>query len=677
MPVYTLPDGSEKAYDEPVSGYRIAHDISPGLAKHAIGVKVDGEIRDLDRPIGHDAAVTILKASNDDPDALYLLRHSAAHVLAEAICELHPGTRLAYGPPVEDGFYYDLATPRPLTTEDFPAIEAKMAEIVEQDRPFTRLECDREAGMQRVAGDKYKTDNAERALERGAECLSFYVTGTPGEHWEDLCAGPHVPSTGWLGHAKVMSVAGAYWHGDQDSDQLTRVYGTAWADKKGLKAYLQRLEEAKQRDHRKIGREMDLFHFEEDNPGQIYWHHRGWTIYRTIEQYIRDKVSAAGYTEVKTPSLQPQGLWERSGHWDKFRENMFITFEQDRGVDRSEAGESGPAQGMEQEQVNRCFSLKPMNCPGHITIFKDGQKSYRDLPLRMAEFGSCVRYEPSGALHGIMRVRGFVQDDAHIFCTEDQIGDEVTAFCDLLKGVYEDFGFPADTVQVKFSTRPEQRVGSDEDWDRAEAALESACQQAGLAYEVNPGEGAFYGPKLEFTLVDCLGREWQCGTIQVDYQRAGPDRLDARYTAEDGTKKNPVILHRAICGSLERFIGILIEQYAGKFPLWLAPEQIRVLPITDEQLPYAREVVARLVAAGLRATLDDKPDKLGAKIRQARNDRVAYFAVAGAQEVEAGTVSLQRQDGSKLGARSIEELVADLQAEVAARRSEELATADS
>jgi threonyl-tRNA synthetase len=705
MPTYTFPDGSTKPYDVPVSGLRIATDISPGLAKHAIGVKVDDRIQDLGRIIPEDARVTIIKAANDDPDALYLLRHSSAHVMAEAICELFPGTRLAYGPPIEDGFYYDLATPRQLTTEDFAAIEAKMAEIVKQDRPFTRVEFDAEAGLKRVAGDKYKTDNAERALERGSDVLSFYVTGRPGENWEDLCGGPHVPSTKWLEHAKVMSVAGAYWHGDQSSDQLTRVYGTAWADKKGLKGYLQRLEEAKARDHRKIGKELDLFHLEEDNPGQIYWHHRGWTIYRTIEQYIREAIDAEGYIEVKTPNLQPQGLWERSGHWAKYRENMFITFEQDRGVDREQAGEGGPAQAAEQEHgggrggeahgvsvpsdstgrsgaqppreegCNRCFSLKPMNCPGHITIFKTGQKSYRDLPLRMAEFGSCVRYEPSGALHGIMRVRGFVQDDAHIFCTEEQIGDEVTAFCALLKRVYADFGFASESVKVKFSTRPETRVGSDGDWDRAEAALEAACQQAGLAYVVNPGEGAFYGPKLEFTLVDCLGREWQCGTIQVDYQLAGPERLNALYTAEDGSKKNPVILHRAICGSLERFIGILIEHYAGKFPLWLAPEQIRVLPITDEQLPYAREVVARLRAGGIRAEVDEQPDKLGAKIRNARIARVNYFAVVGGQEVESGTVSLQRQNGDKLGTLGVDELIAQLREEIAAKTLPEVAVA--
>jgi threonyl-tRNA synthetase len=435
------------------------------------------------------------------------------------------------------------------------------------------------------------------------------------------------------------------------------------------------LEEAKLRDHRRIGKEMSLFHLEDNNPGQIYWHHKGWTIYRTIEQYIRETILARGYIEVKTPALQPQELWEQSGHWAKYRQNMFITFEQDRGQDREGAGEAhgegcgcdhGAAKPTVQE-ANRCFSIKPMNCPGHIRIFKQGLKSYRELPLRMSEFGSCIRYEPSGALHGIMRVRGFVQDDAHIFCTEEQIGDEVTDFCTLLKDVYRDFGFDADKVVVKFSTRPELRVGSDADWDRAEAALAAACKQARLTTVLHPGEGAFYGPKLEFTLVDCIGREWQCGTIQVDYQLASAERLDATYVAEDGSRKHPVILHRAICGSLERFIGVLIEHYAGKFPLWLAPEQIRVLPITDDQRGYAEEVAAKLIAAGIRASCDPASDKLGAKIRNARNDRVNYFAVVGAQEVDTATVALQKQDGSKLGEKSVEALIADLLAEIRAK----------
>jgi len=674
MPTITLPDGKTLAFDTAVSGRDIAESIGPGLAKAAIGVRVDDELRDLDRPIEHDAAVGIVTAKNDDEDALFLLRHSCAHVLAEAICDLLPGTKLAYGPPVEGGFYYDLATPRPLTSDDFPAIEKRMAEIVAEDRPFTRCELPPEQGMQRVAGDKYKTDNAERALARGADVLSFYVTGEPEQDWEDLCAGPHVPSTGRLkGAFKVMSVAGAYWHGDQNSDQLTRVYGTCFADKKGLKRHLQLLEEAKLRDHRRLGRELDLFHVPDDNPGQIFWHPKGWTIYRSIEQYIRTRVEAADYVEVKTPSLQPQALWERSGHWEKYRENMFLTREQDRGHGGAAAGDAGDAADDPTTGPVRVFALKPMNCPGHIEIFKTALRSYRELPLRMAEFGSCVRYEPGGALHGILRVRGFVQDDAHIFCTEEQIGDEVAEFCALLKVVYEDFGFPAEQVTVKFATRPPVRVGSDADWDRAEEALRRAVEQTGLTVEMNPGEGAFYGPKLEFVLRDCLGRDWQCGTIQVDYQLAGPDRLDATYVAEDGSRQHPVILHRAILGSLERFIGILLEHYAGKLPLWLAPEQIRILSVTDEQLDFAREVALRLRDAGLRATVASSSDKLGAKIRQARNERVNYFAVVGEREVAERSVSLQRQDGSKLGNLSIDELEQRLLAEIAEKQTPELA----
>ncbi|TVR44609.1 MAG: threonine--tRNA ligase [Planctomycetota bacterium] len=683
MPVYTLPDGKQIAADQPQSGYDIAMGIAEGLAKRALAVQLDDEdIIDLNRPITRDARVRLITPSNDDPAALEVLRHSCAHVLAEAICELFPGTRLAYGPAVDDGFFYDLATPRPVSVDDFDAIEAAMARIIKEDRPFIRCEFSPEQGLARTADDKYKHDNAERAIARGAETISFYRTGDGDSAWEDLCAGPHVPRTGVLAACKVMSVAGAYWHGDQTSDQLTRIYGTCFADKKGLKAHLQRLEEAKARDHRKLGRELQLFHIPEENPGQIFWHPKGWTLYRCIENYVRQRIEAAGYIEVRTPALQPQALWERSGHWAKYRENMFITHEQDRGgkpetvaVSDQECEDGGCGHdhhqeaGQEPAAAVRTFALKPMNCPGHIEIFKQGLKSYRDLPMRMAEFGACVRYEPSGALHGIMRVRGFVQDDAHIFCSEDQIGSEVADFCDLLKGMYSDFGFPAESVRVKFATRPPVRVGSDADWDRAEAALEQAVKQANLSVQFNPGEGAFYGPKLEFVLTDCLGRDWQCGTIQVDYLLAGPDRLNATYVAEDGSRKHPVILHRAILGSLERFIGILIEHYAGKFPLWLAPEQIRVLPISDQFLDYADKVTAQLRSSGLRVQLDRDPDKLGAKIRSARNDRVPYFAVVGEAERDAGTIALQRQDGSKVGTLSISEACALLSEEANSRSS--------
>ena len=648
MATYTLPDGAQKSFPSPVTGRQLAESIGPGLARRAIGVKHAGAIHDLAAIVPDGATVTILTARNDDPDSLWLLRHSAAHVLAEAVCALYPKTRLAYGPPIEDGFFYDMKVldaagePVALTDADFARIEARMQEIIKADRPFTRCDYTPADGLARTAGDLYKTDNAERALAKGAATLSFYATGTPGAAWEDLCAGPHVPSTGCLAASKVMSLAGAYWHGDQTSDQLTRIYGTCFADDKGLKAHLTRIEEAKRRDHRRLGREMDLFHIDEENPGQVFWHPKGWTIYRTLEQYVRSRIQADGYVEVKTPSVMPKSLWERSGHWDKYRDNMFTT-----------------------ESEKREFALKPMNCPGHIEIFKSSLRSYRDLPLRMAEFGSCCRNELSGALHGIMRVRGFVQDDAHIFVAETQIADEVARFCRLLTGIYADFGFTGDNVKVKFATRPEKRLGDDATWDRAEAALADACAKAGLATTIAPGDGAFYGPKLEFTLVDALGRGWQCGTIQVDYQLASASRLNASYIGEDGQKHHPVLLHRAVLGSLERFIGILIEHYAGKFPLWLAPEQIRLLPITDAQLPTARQIAATLVAAGIRAEVDANPDKLGAKIREARNARVPYFAVIGEQEVAGGTVALQNQAGEKIGTPTVADLLARLRDEIA------------
>ncbi|MCK6487196.1 MAG: threonine--tRNA ligase [Planctomycetes bacterium] len=646
MPRITLPDGKVLEFPGAVTGQQVAEAIGPGLARKALAVKLDGSaIVDLARPIERDCALSVITASNDNPEALTLLRHSCAHVLAEAVCAIVPGTRLAYGPPIDDGFFYDLAPGRPITSDDFPAIEAKMREIVAAKRPFTRCEVSREEGLRRTEGDKYKRDNAERAIAKGAESLSFYVTGAAGAGWEDLCAGPHVPHTGWLAAFKVMSVAGAYWHGDQKGDQLTRLYGTCFADEKALKAHLTRIEEAKKRDHRKLGREMDLFHLDEENPGQVFWHPKGWSIYLTLEAYVRARIRANGYVEVKTPAVMPKSLWERSGHWAKYRENMFIT-----------------------ESETREFALKPMNCPGHIEIFRQGLKSYRDLPLRMAEFGSCTRNELSGALHGIMRVRGFVQDDAHIFCTEAQIPSEVAAFCRLLKEMYADFGFTDERVTVKFSTRPALRVGTDEQWDRAEKALAEACAFAGLKYTIAPGEGAFYGPKLEFTLVDALGRGWQCGTIQVDSQLPSAERLDATFIGEDGQKHHPVMLHRAILGSLERFIGILIEHFNGKFPLWLAPEQIRVLPITDDHLPYARAVRERLAAAGLRAAVDETPDKLGAKIRLARQERVTYFAVVGAEEVASSTVALQNQAGAKLGSVTLDDLVRRLQQEVDEKR---------
>ncbi len=646
MPRITLPDGAVREFPQPITGLELATSISPGLAKRSIGVKVDGsEIRDLSRLLDRDCSVKILTVGNDDKDALFLLRHSAAHVLAEAVCAVLPGTRLAYGPPVDDGFFYDLKTPRPISEADFPAIEAKMQEIVAANKPFTRCELSLADGLKRTEGDIYKTDNAQRAIAKGSAVLSFYANGEPGRDWEDLCMGPHVPSTGFLKASKIMSVAGAYWHGDQTSDQLTRIYGTCFGDDKGLKAHLLRIEEAKKRDHRKLGKELDLFHIEEDNPGQIFWHPKGWSIYVALMDYMRARQRANGYDEVHTPSVMSKSLWERSGHWDKYRDNMFVT-----------------------ESEKRDFAIKPMNCPGHILIFKQGLKSYRELPLRIAEFGSCCRNEASGALHGILRVRGFVQDDAHIFCTDDQIEAEVAAFCRMLTEVYADFGFGIERIEVRLSTRPEKRLGSDASWDQAEAALGRAVDAAGLKYGISPGEGAFYGPKLEFTLVDAIGRGWQCGTIQLDPNLPSKERLDATYIGEDGAKHNCVMLHRAILGSIERFIGILIEHFEGKFPLWLAPEQVRILPISDEQLAYAREVQQQLTSAGIRATVDEKPDKLGAKIREARLARVNYFAVVGQAEAGARTVALQDQKGEKLGTLEIDDCLVRLLEEIAERR---------
>ncbi len=646
MPRITLPDGKVLEFQGPVTGAQVAESIGPGLRKRAIGVKLDGdEIRDLGRTIERDCAIKIITAKDDDPDALYLLRHSAAHVLAEAICALHPGTKLAYGPPVDDGFFYDIKTPVALSEADFPAIEAKMQEIIAQDRPFVRCELSKEDGLERTKDDKYKRDNAERAIARGSETISFYSTGTPGQAWEDLCAGPHVPSTGWLKASKVMSVAGAYWHGDQNSDQLTRVYGTCFADEKGLKQHLHRIEEAKRRNHRKIGKEMNLFHLEEDNPGQVFWHPAGWSIYVTLMDYMRQKQREHGYVEVHTPSVMARSLFEKSGHWDNYRQNMFAT-----------------------ESEKRDYAIKPMNCPGHILVFKQGLKSYRDLPMRIAEFGSCCRNEAAGALHGVMRVRGFVQDDAHIFCSDSQVESEVVDFCKMLISVYADFGFSKDNVLVKLATRPEQRIGDDASWDRAEKALGDAVLKAGMKYVVSPGEGAFYGPKLEFTLFDAIGRGWQCGTIQLDPNLPSKNRLDATYVSEDGSKKNCLMLHRVILGSLERFLGILIEHFEGKFPLWLAPEQVRILPISDAQIEAARALKAKLAAHGVRVTVDEKADMLGAKVREARLARVNYFAVLGQKEAEAGTVSWQNQQAEKLGTPTQDEFIAAILAEIAEKR---------
>ncbi len=614
MVALKLPDGSVKDFPGPVTGTALAAAIGPGLAKAALGVKVDGELRDLALPIERDAAVEIvtLKAQA----ALDLLRHDAAHVLAEAVQELFPGTQITFGPATEDGFYYDFARHQPFSPEDFPAIEAKMREIVDRDEAIVREIWDR-ARMKAWFHDHGETFKAEW-VDEIAEPISVYRQG----RWLDMCTGPHLPSTGKLGkHFKLMKVSGTYWRGDAKNAQLQRIYGTIWRSKEELDAYLHRLEEAEKRDHRRLGREMNLFHLQEEAVGSVFWHPKGWALYRALEGYMRGRLERDGYVEVKTPQVLDRVLWERSGHWDKFRDAMFAA--------TPRAEKSGE---------DRAYALKPMNCPGHVQIFRQGLKSYRDLPLRLAEFGACHRFEPSGALHGIMRVRAFTQDDAHVFCTEDQITAESRKFCDLLRSVYADLGFT--DVAVKFSDRPPQRAGTDATWDKAEAALEGAAKAAGLETIRNPGEGAFYGPKLEFILRDAIGRDWQCGTLQVDLVL--PERLDATYVGEDGAKHRPVMLHRAILGSFERFIGILIEHYAGRFPLWLAPVQVVVATIVSDADAWAKEVVAALAKAGIRAEADLRNEKIGYKVREHTLAKTPLLWAVGRREAEQRSVMIRR-----------------------------------
>src|SRR3954451_11029019 len=573
MPAITLPDGSVRQFDAPVTGTEIAVAIGPGLAKAALAMQLDGKLVDLDTEIDHDAELVFI--TRRDADALELIRHDAAHVLAEAVQALYPGTQVTIGPSIENGFYYDFARNEAFTPEDFPAIEAKMREIIARNSPFIRSVMPRDEAIEffKDKGEKYKAELIQDLPT--SEEISLYSQGD----WIDLCRGPHMRGTGDVGTAfKLTKVAGAYWRGDHRNAMLSRIYGTAWRDQKELDAYLLQVEEAEKRDHRRIGREMHLFHLQEEAAGSVFWHPKGWKLYRVLEDYLRRRLDATHYQEVKTPQLLDRKFWEQSGHWEKFRHAMFIARVED------------------EAEKDRVLALKPMNCPCHVQIFNQGLRSYRELPLRMAEFGSCHRNEPSGALHGIMRVRAFTQDDAHIFCTEDQVTGEAIAFCDLLQSIYRDFGF-AD-VAVKFSDRPPHRTGSDAVWDRAEHDLKEAVEAAGLTYTLNPGEGAFYGPKLEFVLRDALGRDWQCGTLQLDFNM--PERLGAVYVGEDGGRHTPVMLHRAILGSMERFIGILIEHYAGRFPLWLAPVQAVVASITDEAAPYAEEVVGELRAAGMR-----------------------------------------------------------------------------
>jgi threonyl-tRNA synthetase len=632
MPDITLPDGSTRSFENPVSGLEIAASIGPGLAKAALVVSVDGELWDLSRLIETDAAISIVTAK--DAAGLEVLRHDSAHLMAEAVKELYPDAQVTIGPAIENGFYYDFARAEAFTPEDLVAIEARMAEIVERDEEIVREVWPRDKAVEffKNAGENYKAEIIAGIPE--GEDVSLYRQGD----FIDLCRGPHLPSTGRVGAFKLTKIAGAYWRGNSDNEMLQRIYGTAWATEKDLNAYLHRLEEAEKRDHRRIGREMNLFHLQQEAMGMVFWHPHGWRLYRTLQTYMRQRLDDAGYVEVKTPELIDRSLWEASGHWEKFREHMFTT-----------------------EAEERILALKPMNCPGHVQIFRQGIKSYRDLPLRMAEFGACHRYEPSGALHGLMRVRGFVQDDAHIFCTDDQITPETESFCELLMSIYRDFGF--DQVRVNFADRPAVRVGTDDVWDRAEGALLEAVKGTGLEVQHNPGEGAFYGPKLEFILRDAIGRDWQCGTLQVDFVL--PERLKASYIGEDGERHRPVMLHRAILGSLERFLGILIEHHAGRFPLWLAPRQVVVATITADSDAYAGQTVARLKAAGLNAEADLRNEKIGYKVREHSVAKVPVILAVGGREAENGTVAMRRLGSKEQEILALDEAVDRLQKEAA------------
>ena len=638
----TLPDGSVRRYDAPPTGEHIAAEIGPGLAKAALAVRIDGTLRDLKTVIDRDAKLEIVTLKDkNQAEVLDLLRHDAAHIMAEAVQELYPNTQITFGPSIENGFYYDFVRAEPFTPEDLVKIENRMKEIVARNEAISREVWDREQAVAyfKQAGETYK---AEWIGELGQdEHISVYKQGK----WLDLCTGPHLPSTGKLGTAfKLTKVSGAYWRGDAANQQLQRIYGTVWRDQKELDAYLLMLEEAEKRDHRRLGREMDLFHQQEEGAGMVFWHPKGWTLYRTLEAFMRRKLQKAGYVEVKTPQLLDRKLWEASGHWEKFRDGMYLA-ENIEGLQEFVA-----------DPKARIFALKPMNCPCHVQIFNHSLKSYRELPLRMAEFGSCHRFEPAGALHGIMRVRNFVQDDAHIFCTEDQIVEESKTFSALLFAIYKDLGFTE--VKVKFSDRPAVRAGDDATWDRMEGALREACAASGIETTLNPGEGAFYGPKLEFVLRDAIGRDWQCGTLQVDFVL--PERLDASYIGEDGQKHRPVMLHRAILGTFERFIGILIEEYAGKFPLWLAPVQVVVTTITSDADAYAKKVYTDLLEAGIRAEIDLRNEKINYKVREHSLAKVPVLLVAGKREADEGTISVRRLGSQGQESVALPELVAKL-----------------
>ncbi|MBM4196511.1 MAG: threonine--tRNA ligase [Gammaproteobacteria bacterium] len=635
MPVVTLPDGSRREFAAPLTVAEVAAAIGPGLAKAALAGRVDGRLVDTSFRLSTDVNLAIV--TDRDPAGLEVIRHSTAHLLAHAVKSLFPTAQVTIGPVIEDGFYYDFAFERPFTPEDIAAIEARMRELAQADHPVARRALARDEAVQlfRSIGEKYKAEIIEGIP--AADEIGIYGQGD----WFDLCRGPHVPSTGKLKAFKLTKVAGAYWRGDSRNEMLQRIYGTAWADEKALKEYLHRIEEAEKRDHRRIGRELDLFHFQEEAPGAVFWHPKGWSLFQQLISYMRDRQRDAGYFEVNTPEIMDRSLWVQSGHIEKFGENMFMT----------------------QTPDERVYAIKPMNCPGHVQVFNQGLKSYRELPLRLCEFGKVHRYEPSGALHGLMRVRAFTQDDAHIFCTEDQITAESVAVTQLILGIYRDFGF--DDIRIKFSDRPAKRVGSDGIWDRAEAALQEASRAAGLETTHNPGEGAFYGPKLEFVLRDAIGRDWQCGTLQVDFNL--PGRLGASFVAEDSQRHTPVMLHRAMFGSLERFCGILLEHHAGRLPLWLAPVQLVVLNITDRQAGYARSVAETLQNQGFRAELDLRNEKVGFKIREHTLQRVPYLLVVGDREAENNTVAVRTRNGKDLGSLSLDVLSSGLASEVASR----------
>ncbi len=632
----TLPDGSKREFDSPVTVGDVAASIGAGLARAALAGKVNGKLVDLSHPITENSTVSIV--TDKDPEGLEIIRHSTSHLMAQAVKELYPEAQITIGPVIENGFYYDFSLPKHLTNEDLPLIEKKMDEIVKRDLPIVREEMDRDEAVKYCSGiGEHCKAEILGSIPAGAT-ISLYRQGD----YVDLCRGPHVPSTGRLKVHKLMKLAGAYWRGDSKNEMLQRIYGTAWAKKDDMAAYLHMLEEAEKRDHRRLGKELDLFHFQEEAPGLIFWHARGWALWQQVEQYMRRVYQDNDYQEVKAPQLLDRSLWEKSGHWSKYKENMFTT-----------------------ESENRYYALKPMNCPGHIQIFNSAVRSYRDLPIRYGEFGACHRNEPSGSLHGLMRVRGFTQDDGHIFCTEDQILSECTAYTKLVQKVYADYGFT--DISYKIATRPEKRIGDDATWDKAEKALMDALDASGIKYDILPGEGAFYGPKIEYHLRDSLGRGWQCGTIQVDFQM--PARLGAEYVTESNGRATPVMLHRAIVGSLERFIGMLLEHYAGQLPPWLAPVQVAVANITDDQADYAKEVVSMLKKAGLRAEADLRNGKITYKIRELSLQKLPYILVVGAKEKAEGKVAVRVRGGKDLGAMSVEDFIKLVQEDVATRRN--------